>query len=273
MWRNMVSVRFPKEHEAFLKDGRFRRNIKQLEDRIEQMYQSLELLRSLDGIVQIVESHAKPPTARMETPPELLQAMEEILSQAPPPDQLDIDRDAIWEMKARAGTQYVLGFLSPALLMTMEMLFSGIVVQYIQMFNGSRRRAPLRCGSVFAADDEGLALHLEIDEIRNKNYAHKEAAAGQHHLSYYIGENLELNVDKGGPHESIDFHLTLYHDLKRNLHKVLGYLRKEIDVRSENLLSGLSDEQRLALLQHWDSAAQRGLTTPVPHAIINRREM
>ncbi len=269
----MVAISFPKEHDVFSKDEGFRRNIKRLEDRLEQMYQSFALLQSLDSIVQIVEPRAEAPNARIEIPPELLLAMEEFLSQAPPRDQLDIDRDAIWEMKARVGTQYVLGFLSPTLLTSMEMLFSGIVVQYIQMFNGSRRRAPLRREAVFAGDDEGLAFHLKIDEIRNKHYAHKETAAGQHRLSYYIGENLEFNVDKGGPHETIDFHLTLYPDLKRNLQKLLGYLRKEIDIRSENLLSGLSKEQRLVLLQHWNRAAQHGLTTPASHAVIDRREM
>jgi len=67
--------------------------------------------------------------------------------------------------------------------------------------------------------------------------------------------------------------LALCHDLKQNLNKVQAYLKKDIEILSKKLLDELSEEQRLALLNHWDKATQRGLTTPVTHAIGNRRKI
>lgn len=67
----MVSIRCPKEHEAFLTDSKTRRIIKKLEDRIEQMYQTRELIQSLEGVVQIVAPAAKPGIS-FEPPAEVL---------------------------------------------------------------------------------------------------------------------------------------------------------------------------------------------------------
>jgi len=54
----MVSIRFPKEHKAFLNDSKTRRNIKKLEDRIEQMHQTHDLIRSLEGIDTVLRTLA-----------------------------------------------------------------------------------------------------------------------------------------------------------------------------------------------------------------------
>lgn len=128
---------FPKTHDAFAGDKALQKKLKQLEDRIEQSYQVHQLTQSLLAIADIVGPKLEPVRSPAPMPAELVEAMEQLIQDAPPPTQLDMDRNAIWEMRRRAGTEYVLAFLSPKLWMSLEELFAGIVVVYLQMFTRS----------------------------------------------------------------------------------------------------------------------------------------
>jgi len=88
--------------------------------------------------------------------------------------QLDEDQEAIWAIKARSGSLYVLGFLEPKLLLSLETLFSGIVVGYIQMFNDSKTRLRLSPDSVFKNSPDLKDFHVTvIQRLRDLQYAHK----------------------------------------------------------------------------------------------------
>lgn len=143
-----ISKMFPKNHEAFIGEKSLQKRIKSLEDRIEQSYKVDQLRQSLLAIAEIIEPNPAPVRTPTLTP-DLLACLEGIIKDAPPPTQIDKDRDAIWEMARRSGKLYVLGFLSPKLWQSLEVLFSGIVVSYIQMFAGGDSRSMLDYSRVF----------------------------------------------------------------------------------------------------------------------------
>ncbi|AZD00634.1 hypothetical protein [Pseudomonas chlororaphis] len=243
-----MSKLFPKTHEAFASDNDLLNKIKGLEDRIEQSYQVYQLTQSLLAISDIIDS--KPvPKQDFPLPAELVEAMKLLLQDAPAPTQLDRDRDAIWEMRRRAGTQYVLAFLSPNLWMSLEELFAGIVVGYQQMFTSSNR-APLKEKDVFAGQNELKAVHQKIECIRNKHYAHKELEHGRHRVAYFIDEHGAITIDAGGAQTIIHYHLTLCPDLIRCLLAATSYLKQDIKSRSDHIVGNLTEEQKQALRAH-----------------------
>lgn len=254
-----MSTPFPKTHESFASDKTLLLKLRQLEDRIEQSYQVHQLTQSLLAIADIVGPKPEP-IRSSPMPAELVEAMEQLLRDAPPPTQLDRDRDAIWDMQRRAGTQYVLGFLSPKLWMSLEELFAGIVVGYQQMFTSSIRgpqrptRAPLKEKDVFAGENELKAVHQKIELLRNKHYAHKELEHDRHCISYFIDGHGAINLDAGGAQNTIHYHPTLCMELVRCLRVVASYLGQDIKSRSDHIVGNLTEDQRQALRAHAGQA-------------------
>ena len=243
-----ISKRFPKDHQAFVGDKSIQGRVKSLEDRIEQSYQVHQLMQSLMGIAEIIETEPAPQcTAQM--PPEISEIFTILLKDAPPPTQLDIDREVIWGMASRLGKQSVLGFLSPNLWQSLEVLFSGIVVSYIQMFTGGDGRSKLDHSQVFKGDDDLKDAHAKFDTLRNKQYAHKEFEGDRHQLSYFVTNMEDIAIDVDGVQHTNHYHLTLHTDLLKCLVKVSSYLKQDIKDRSENLINNLTEDQKLILLQ------------------------
>ncbi|HGX3311281.1 TPA: hypothetical protein ACNH8R_002306 [Pseudomonas aeruginosa] len=245
-----MSKLFPKTHEAFASDKALRNKLKQLEDRIEQSYQVHQLTQSLLAITDIVGPKPEP----IQTSPlseDLVGAMNQLLQDAPPPRQLDVDRDAIWDMQRRAGTGYVLAFLSPKLWMSLEELFAGIVVGYQQMFTRSSRET-LDEDQVFAELVDLKSTHDKIRRIRNKHYAHKELEHDRHHISYFIDEQGAIKLDAGGAQNTIHYHATLSMDLIKCLRAVASYLELDIKSRSDHIVGNLTVAQQQALRAHAD---------------------
>ncbi|MBP0714236.1 hypothetical protein ABXK61_13035 [Burkholderia sola] len=247
-----MSTPFPKEHEAFASDKSLLTQIKQLEDRIEQRYQVHQLTQSLLAIVDIIGPRPEP---KKDAPlsAELAEAMAELLKDVPAPTQLDVDRDVIWEMRRRKGTQYVLAFLSPKLWMSLENLFAGIVVGYLQMFTSSSRgpqketRSRLSENKVFAGQEDLKAAHEKIEYLRNRQYAHKELEHDRHCASYVIDAQGAIAIDAGGAQNTIHYHPTLSVDLIKCLGAVALYLRQDIQSRSDHIVGSLTEEQRQVL--------------------------
>lgn len=248
----IISKIFPKDHEAFVGDKSLQRRIKSLEDRIEQSYQVHKLRQSLLAITEIIEPN---PFPRRSLPlnPDLLACFEEVLKNAPPPTQVDKDRDAIWEMVQRSGKIYVLAFLSPKLWQSLEVLFSGIVVSYIQMFSGGDSRSMLEYSRVFK-NNEGLkAAHEKFSILRNKQYAHKEFEHDRHQISYFVDDQGAIAIDVDGAQHSKDYHLDLCTDLLQCLAGVSSYLKQDIKERSNNLIENLTENQKLFVLEYAKS--------------------
>ena len=243
-----MSKRFPKDHKAFVGDKSLRGRIKSLEDRIEQSYQAHQLMQSLLAISEIIETNPAPKRT-LPMSPDPLAILEEICKDAPPPTQLDKDRDAIWEMARRSGKQYVLAFLSPKLWQSLEVLFSGIVVSYIQMFTGGDGRSKLDHSHVFKGNDDLKVAHEKFDSLRNKQYAHKEFEDDRHQLSYFADNQGVIAIDVDGVQHSKHYHLALCPDLLRCLAKVSSYLKQDIKERGKNLIEKLTEDQKLVLLE------------------------
>lgn len=247
-----MSKLFPKTHEVFANDKGLQIKLKQLEDRIEQSYQVHQLTQSLLAIADI--SGPRPePIQPLPMPEGLAEAMEQLLQDAPEPTQLDKDRDAIWEMRRRLGTQCVLAFLSPNLWMSLEELFAGIVVGYQQMFT-SDKRVQLKEKDVFAGQEELKKIHEKIEYIRNKQYAHKELELDRHCISYFIDGQGAIAIDAGGAQNSIHYHHTLCMELIKCLQAVASYLGQDIKSRSNHIVGNLTDEQRHVLREHAGQA-------------------
>ncbi|MGU2315864.1 hypothetical protein ACSEV1_27385 [Pseudomonas aeruginosa] len=254
-----MSKLFPKTHEVFANDKDLLIKLKQLEDRVEQSYQVHQLTQSLLAIADIVGPKPEP-VRSSPMPAELAEAMEQLLQDAPPSTQLDRDRDAIWDMQRRAGTQYVLAFLSPKLWMSLEELFAGIIVGYQQMFTSSIRgpqrptRAPLKEKDVFAGENELLAVHQKIEHLRNKHYAHKQLEHDRHCISYFIDGHGAINLDAGGAQNAIHYHPALCMDLIKCLRAVASFLGQDIRSRSDHIVGNLTDKQRDVLRAHAGQA-------------------
>jgi len=248
----LISKLFPKDQEDFVGDLIFQKRVKSLEDRIEQSYQVYQLRQSLLAIAEIIEpDHFSDRSIPLNS--DLLACIKEILKDAPPPTQVDKDRDAISEMVRRSGKLYVLAFLSPKMWQSLEVLFSGIVVSYIQMFSGGDSRSMLDHSRVFK-DNEGLkAAHDKFSILRNKQYAHKELEHDRHQISYFVDDQGAIAINLNGAQHSKEYHLDSCTDLLRCLAEVSSYLKQDIEKRSENLIKNLTENQKLFLLDHAKS--------------------
>jgi adenine-specific DNA glycosylase len=243
-----MSNRFPKDHQAFVGDKSLQREIKSLEDRIEQRYQAHQLMQSLLEIANLIETKSAPKRTSP-IPPDLLAAFNDINKEAPSPTQFDKDRDAIWEMVRRSGKQYVLAFLSPKLWLSLEVLFSGIVVSYIQMFAGSDGRSKLEHSNVFKNNSDLKVAHEKLNMLRNKQYAHKEFEDDRHQLSYFVDNQDVITIDVNGVQHAKHYHHELCKDFLRCLGAVISYLEQDIRKREVRLIEKLSKDQKLVLLQ------------------------
>jgi hypothetical protein len=244
-----TSKLFPKDHETFVDEKILQKKIKSLEDRIEQSYQVHQLRQSLLAIAEIIES---PPVPERNLPihPDLLACFDEILKDAPPPTQLDKDRDAIWEMVRRSGKLYVLAFLSHKLWQSLEVLFTGIVVSYIQMFSGGDSRSMLDYSRVFKDNAALKAAHEKFGTLRNKQYAHKEFEDDRHQISYFVDNQGAIAIDANGAQHTKHYHISLCKDLLQCLAGVSSYLKQDIKERSEGLINNLTENQKLFLFEY-----------------------
>lgn len=245
-----MSIPFPKDNVEFISDKKIQRIIKSLEDRIEQRYQTLQLKQSLSAIIDIVgpKTEIKQPVP---IPQDLLDCLNFLTQDAPPQDQLDMDRNAIWEMRRRIGTRCVLVFLSPKLWLGLEHFFSGIVVGYIQMFS-SGGRDKLQCKQVFKGREDLKISHERIERLRNKQYSHKELEDDRHHACYSIGNEGEVIIDTNGVQRTIHYHLNeeTCDNLLKCLVGVSSFLKKEIQACSRVITENLTEKQKCVLREH-----------------------
>ena len=125
---------FPKSHAIFSNDEALVRSLKALEDRIEQSYLVDELTLSLAAIAELTESSPVLPKDFNHLSPELLretekmfEAMAPIFKDVADPTPFERDRDTIWRLVSKYGKPTVLMFISPRLMLNLEVLFTGIV--------------------------------------------------------------------------------------------------------------------------------------------------
>lgn len=226
-------------------------SLKALEDRIEQRYLVNELTLSLAAIAELTESapalskefnHLSPKF--LPEADEMSKAMELILQDAPEPTQFERDRDTIWRLVSEYGKPAVLMFISPRLMLNLEVFFAGIVVGYIRMFNESNGRSRLDYKRVFSDHDDLKSIHEEMVNLRNKQYAHNELSDGRHHLGYRVDNHGDITIDVDGPQNSRHYHLEMLHHLRQCLSQVAVYLHADIAARSEKIRGKLSDSQK-----------------------------
>ncbi|MFA4629732.1 hypothetical protein P2A10_13475 [Xanthomonas perforans] len=240
-----MNIFFPKTHEVFASDEALLRKLRKVEDRIEQGYQVEQLKRSLIAIIDIV-GEKREPARTLPSSKGAIEAMQKLLRDNAPPSELDLDREVIWRMQRKAGTEYVLAFLSPGLWGSLEELFAGIVVFYQQMFTSSSR-AMLNEDRVFAGRNDLKVMHDEIKRVRNKQYAHKELEHDRHRISYFIDSQGGIKLDVDAAHSTTQYHATLYTTLFHCLCAVDSYLKKDIRSLADNIVSSLTEVQRDAL--------------------------
>jgi hypothetical protein len=256
-------VLFPKTHKSFADDPVTLRVIARVEDIIELRYQTLSIKHAIEPIISFFSQPAsKQP--QLSLPPELLADLEELaaMPSSRVRTQLDEDQEAIWAIKARSGSLYVLGFLEPKLLLSLETLFSGIVVGYIQMFNDSKTRLRLSPDSVFKNSPDLKEFHVTvIQRLRDLQYAHKNAVEGQQSLTYTINEANEISINQDPPHFGFEFYPENYEKLYRCVCTLAKYLDSEVSNTSNQLMSRLNEEQLVALRAEWKAPARTRKTT------------
>lgn len=243
---------FPKDHPALVSDKRLQAKLKTLEDRIEQSYQVHQLMQSLTAIVEIVTQRPAPARS-IEVSQEVMDTLRKFVQETSVPEhmrQLNADRDAIADMVNRNGKGYVLGLLSHRLRFGLEVLFGGIVIGYIQMFEGADGRSKIDKKKFFKGSDRIAKAHEMFDMLRNKQYAHKELDFDRHRICYTVDGSGQIAIDSGTPQMTRDYHIESSGDLLRLLMALAAHLSEEINERSAALVEGLSDEQKHVLLEH-----------------------
>lgn len=243
---------FPKNHPALVGDKSLQARLKTLEDRIEQSYQVHQLTQTLIEIVEIVE-HRQSLARSTEVSQEVMDTLRTFVQDTPVPEhmrQLNADRDAISDMVRRNGKGYVLGLLSHRLRFGLEVLFAGLVVSYIQMFEGADGRSKIDKRKFFKRNYEIENAHETFDMLRNKQYAHKELDFDRHRICYTVDGSGQIAVDPGAPQMAREYHLESSGDLLRLLTALRVHLSEEIKDRSAAILGLLSDEQKRVLLEH-----------------------
>lgn len=242
---------FPKDHPAFSEIRGLKESIKNIEDRIEQTYIVDGLMQSL---VVISEITGPKPVPKIiigdESSPDMTVFFELLLKNAPEPNQFDRDRDAILRLVRRYGKSVVLAFISPKLLMNLEVLFSGIVVGYIRIFNESKGRSQLNYRDVFKNNDL-REVHKKINALRNQQYAHIDISVGRHQLFYKVDKSGGIFIDADAPQNSQHYYLEMCGSLHQCLACVRDYLRTDIKKKSDKLIDKLSESQKTILREEW----------------------
>ncbi|WP_186055036.1 hypothetical protein [Burkholderia gladioli] len=242
----------PKNHPALVGDKSLQARLKTLEDRIEQSYQVHQLTQTLIEIVEII-GHRQSPARPAEVPQEIMDTLRQFVQNTTVPEhmrQLNADRDAISDMVRRNGKGYVLGLLSHRLRLGLEVLFAGLVVSYIQMFEGADGRSKIDKRKFFKGNNEIENAHETFDMLRNKQYAHKELAFDRHRICYTVDGSGQIAIDPNAPQMTREYHLESSGDLLRLLKALHIHLSEEIKDRSAAILERLSDEQKHVLLEH-----------------------
>ncbi len=252
----MLSKKFPKHEKIFSENKAIANKIKTIEDRIEQKYQALDIQSSLLAINEIISDPPKPKKESQLTP-ELLALLSELPKESPPHSQLDIDRDHIWDMIRRHGKLYVLGFTSSRLILSLESLFSGLVISYMKIFSPAGR-AQIEYTKAFSDKKDLKIIHEKIKELRNTHYAHQENEDWRHTL-HYFNENENLIIDTNAPHHSPQFHVNLLDDMLKCVNTLIIFVEGDINSKWNDLVKSLTAEQRAFLLQ--DSAYGTALST------------
>ncbi len=257
------TIPFPKDCPEFKDNPLILRLISTVEDLIELKYQTIILKTALSPIITLYYPPASE-SPKMPIPPELEEAMKEILASTPPTSetQIDRDRDAIWNIKYRSGSLYALSFLEPKLVTSLETLFSGVVVGYMQMFNDTEIRLRLNADKVFKGNESLKNFFNDmIKPLRNDQYAHKTSSDGQHHLGFHIDHLGNVVINKNPTHHSYEFHLESCNKLYTCLAHTEKYLTEEITKKSDSLIEKLSQEQISALRNEWRAPQYSGTPT------------
>ena len=241
---------------SLTKDQKHR--IKTIEDRIEQSWKAQDIILSVNVINGIAGPASPPPMS--EECERLLEDMaasvkhlgnalgvcsaEEML-------QFDIDRNNIWSAVRRYGVATVLLFVNAQLVTNIEKFFSGVVVDYVTMFNKGQRAA-LPADKIFANNLNIKALHTRFYELRNEWYAHVERQDGRHILRYRVDKSNEIIIDKIGERVAPEYHLSEFANLYKCANHVLLFIDKDLDEKIAELMKTLTAPQKDILRRHWN---------------------
>jgi len=128
-------------------------------------------------------------------------------------------------------------------------MMSGAVVTYIKAFNSSTGRSKLDANDVFSGNTALKKFHINLDELRNKHFAHAELQANKHYLQFIRKTEEEiLMLDRKPPHEKIQFYREVnLIEFNKCVNHTICFLQSKIDKISSNIESLLTEEQKEVL--------------------------
>lgn len=154
--------------------------------------------------------------------------------------------DALEEIKRDFDTGTILLFLCPQFYLSVETMISGAVVTYIKAFNRSTGRSKLDVNDVFAENPDLKAFHMNLEELRNKHFAHTELQANKYYLQFIRKAKEKIvTLDRKPPHEKIQFYREInLIDFNKCVHQTIYFLQRKIDKLSTTIESALTEEQK-----------------------------
>jgi hypothetical protein len=95
-------------------------------------------------------------------------------------------------------------FLSPKLFGSLEILFSGLIINYSKLFISNKNQIKININKVIK-NEELIKFHESIIELRHKHYAHNEQLYSKVCLKYCI-ENENIVFDESKENIKMEFY-------------------------------------------------------------------
>ncbi|HHQ4527480.1 TPA: hypothetical protein ACSP1Y_001228 [Aeromonas hydrophila] len=250
----------PTEESAFDSDMSLKKMIKVLECYIEINHEMGSIFQALVGLYD--SSYEQKPPPHLEFPDEHLEELKNIENSFAPlieeynalRDPFQVMRDSLWDIKRELGTYSTLMLVNSKLVMSLELLLSGVIVTYAKAFNASQRRTSLDATKIFT-NKKQLDFHKYLIDLRNKHYAHSEYTLSKHTLRFMLTEDSdEINLNTTA-HSWTELWSTFdYVQLFGLLETVKRYLKKEIAGKSRVIKNRLTPEQKEVLRSAYKTA-------------------
>lgn len=244
-------VFFPSNHPVFADNNKLHHQIRSLESYHELTYDMLDIQNSIIAINRVAPQDHKAAGdkySQCQIDENLAEALKEFSVSYAKAEKNPVQkmRDALEEIKRDFDTATILLFLCPQFYLSVETMMSGAVVTYIKAFNSSTGRSKLDANDVFAENPALKAFHMNLEELRNKHFAHTELQANKHYLQFIRKtEEKIVTLDRKPPHKEIQFYREInLIEFNKCVHQTICFLQRKIDNLSTTIESVLTEEQK-----------------------------
>jgi hypothetical protein len=240
-----MKTKFPYDHELFKDDIAILEIVKQLEHFVEIKFDMISVATGISALSRFFPSNEEiklPP--RDEKYHQMMKDMEPFLNKYEKnKTPFQRKRDQLQDLNNDLGHGLTMLFTNPDLVMSLEIILSGILLMYSKAFKSSRRRRILKPRDIFKNEAQ-KQLHGDLIDMRDKHFAHSEWEHNKHFLELLVndsGDQAEPVINK---HESAEFCGSInYHQFEILVRNVISYSEHQLHTKRQQLHERLSKPQ------------------------------